>query len=508
MYSNLSLLDFLKNISNLARFRPTTTTATTPTIYVLGNPSSDLDSIISAIVYSYFASLGRNQNNARQYIPLINLPDVKSGTELRRLRPEFITALGLATQSSSSNNGLSESVLTTADFKDRLCEEDDTSSARDIDVFMVDWNALPLTAGGKRGVDGISGEVKNVHFSVVGCIDHHEDEHFVPEVEPRVIQTGVGSCTSLVVRELRARTLWAEKNHPSTVADTGDILSTSTTPTFSRPEITADDVVERAISESQVAKLALAAILADTANMTAESKVSDVDREAVSFLEDKIAHAANLAHAKHNNDTLPSSTSPDISVFSEWNRRDFYDEIMHAKSSSVENLTIDEVLGRDYKEWVDTKCNIRMEDGGGDGSNSVKIGICNVVKPLPWVIKKAANITSSSGKVELTAESYDAFFTSLEQFARARELDVVALMTVYTTEPDNEFHRELLVWALDDAHLEGLRKFEASAVDEFDLTLWADGEKWVERRLWTQKDVSRSRKQVAPLLRKAMTGCL
>ena len=70
------------------------------TVLVLGNPSADLDSFVSAIVYSYFHN---NQSQQLEdgkadsvFAPFVNLPKTPS-SELRRLRPEFNFAIQSAT---------------------------------------------------------------------------------------------------------------------------------------------------------------------------------------------------------------------------------------------------------------------------------------------------------------------------------------------------------------------------------------------------------------------------
>ena len=233
--TRLNLLQFLKHSVHISH--PLRATASSPSpIYVLGNPSADLDSIISAILYSYFASAAPGEWT-RPYVPIINLPDVRSGRELWRLRPEFVTALRLATSfQASSVNGealsheqqwdaegaiLEESILTIADLKERFLSQDASASQKSVeekplDVVMVDWNALPLMSCTRENGNIPSGIYEGLRMSILGCIDHHEDESFLPVPfespcsEPRCIQTGVGSCVSLIVRELRLRGLWKE----------------------------------------------------------------------------------------------------------------------------------------------------------------------------------------------------------------------------------------------------------------------------------------------------------
>ena len=487
-------------------------------IYVLGNPSADLDSIISAILYSYFAS-SSPAGRSRQYVPLINLPGVRSGKELWRLRPEFATALRLATTTAADRSEENRTepeddafpentILTIADFKELLdakkeaeCRQKDAGGQDPVDVLMVDWNGMPLTPDGGKSKDGMpSGSYEGVPMTISGCIDHHQDESFIPPPteehssnlnEPLCIQTGVGSCTSLVVRELRSRAMWdnstQQQRESSEAADT--------------------DVDSRLLTrhEAQAAKLALAAILADTANMTAESKVSDIDRAAVSFLERKI---------------MSSMSGNDAD--DEWDRQSFYEEIMHAKENSVETLTMEEILGRDYKEWTEMS----------QTNSPVKIGFCNVVKPLSWILRKTGH---QSVPDTLSAQSdrlgpYERLFAHLSAFSRARDLDIVVLMTVFTgPAPEKEFKRELLIWDLNDVYRLELQRFETVAAKEFGLSPWrpddhhgADANATASgletalsdmcgsgyRGVWKQNEVSKSRKQVAPLVRDALSGNL
>ncbi|KAL1956828.1 hypothetical protein VTO42DRAFT_6778 [Malbranchea cinnamomea] len=529
----MDLLQFLKQAVHISHSRRL---ASWSPIFVLGNPSADLDSIISAILYSYFASYTSGGKTRQYYIPIVNLPDVHSGQELRRLRPEFATALRLATSTESTphswqrghdhdqqvleNATLEEAILTIADLKERLLSKDagghsgegQTSAAAEttLDVVLVDWNSLPLTSVGPNTsmFNAPTGVYEGLRLSILGCIDHHEDESFIPYMlhrsnpsttthwnEPRCIQTGVGSCTSLVVRELRSRGIWGDDPRTPEFDPSGS--STLTT-----------------LHEAQAAKLALAAILADTANMTAESKVSDVDRAAVSFLEGKIRRA----FVRHQRGT--SSNNKDIAGIEDngWNRQEFYEEIMHAKSNSVENLTMDEVLGRDYKEWTE------VSQQSGD---PVKIGICNVVRPISWIVSKASQSPRMEG-TKKAARRYHALFEHLSSFSRARGLDIVVLMTAFNgPPPTHNFKRELLVWDLNDRYRTDLELFESIARSELGIVPWrldqttthGDDFPFTELRLdgtfgpnfvgiWSQRDVSKSRKQIAPLLRNVLSGKL
>lgn len=503
----LGLLQFLRKAVQSHK----TPTAVSP-IYVLGNPSADLDSIISAIVYAYFSTrdCGERESYRRQYIPFINLPDVPSGKELRRLRPEYATALRLATQSTVGDNGqnyvemesstLKDCSFTIADWKGwpQTTLTKPRPSGFDprlnpFHVMMVDWNALPSISDG-HGIEGISNVNKDIAIRVEGCVDHHVDESFVPQSsslppwDTRVIQTGVGSCTSLIVRDLRSRGLWTD--HPAPQAD------------VDRPSEDRNIPEEElaSIYESQVAKLALAAILIDTANMTAKDKVSDVDNAAVDFLESKIQQGTQAQKA-HGQD-------------GRWDRDQFYEEILHAKQTSLDNLTVQEALGRDFKEWTETKLH--------DNQNKdVKLGICSVFRPMSWLVAKAADSTDAMPRQTDGTHRTEPLFEELQKFAADRGLDVVAIMTAFSSSnPEKPFQRELLVWALDEKCVDGMRRFEGEATAQLGLESWtkvesnpAKGPETVYetprngwRRVWNQTVVSQSRKQVAPLLRNAITS--
>ena len=117
-------------------------------------------------------------------------------------------------------------------------------------VVLVDHNAL-------------TGELaERFAESVVGCVDHHEDEGRVPQDaeekygEPRIVKK-VGSCTSLVVQYIQAA--WEE--------------------TARRDEGTGPSGWEVACR-----KLGLGSILIDTWNLRNEDKTTDDDRRAVEYL--------------------------------------------------------------------------------------------------------------------------------------------------------------------------------------------------------------------------------
>lgn len=436
----------------------------------------------------------------------MNLPDVPSGTELRRLRPEFACALELSISSSSSSSSvlsmqkrkadgemaedgivglLREHILTVADLRKGLLsslEETEERKKLELDCVMVDWNNLPHKAGpngkeegGKGSIDGFSDLVT---FTVNGCIDHRPDENFVPPLErlpqgsPRVIVSGPGSCTSLIVREIRERGLW-----PSVSSVGGE----------RQKQRVHDQDSEEGEWEAQLAKLALASILIDTTNLTAEGKVTDVDRDAVSFLTERIA----------------SSSSGSGGDGDGWDRTAYFQQIQYAKAHSLDWLTIDEILGRDYKDWTESSAS---------GEKRV-IGIASVVRPLKWIVSKASDQGDKSTNAE--DDELRLFLGMLKEFATDRHLDVVSVMTAFNSDDSDEsghFARELLVWGLKDDYKDTLAKFAETSREQLGLQKWNDFPIEGSRDytgglyIWQQGNVSQSRKQVAPLLREAFTS--
>ena len=474
-----TLLQFLKEARqfHLRSLSGTVTPATTP-VYVLGNPSADLDSIISAILYSYFAHRRLPNLSFRPHIPLLNLPVVPSGPELCRLRPEFLKAFWHATHASDTTpteekwaetpdvagKVLQEHIITTHDFAQNLHQHpkpEASGSGNDnqitADAILVDWNALPIRRdNGKGSIPGL----ENVTFSVLGYIDHHADEGFVPgpgslpSDQPAIITTA-GSCTSLVTNYLISSKLW--------------------------PEVTADTSTGESMHyQAQLATLALFAIYIDTARLTAKEKVTSADIEAEEFLRSRTVPAVEQA----------------------------YEAVLSAKQNSLDLLSIEEILDRDFKVWTESPPSFFSSSAGGE-KKGINLGFCSLVKPIPWLVRKVGTPAS--------------LMESLRGFATSKDLDVVVVMTAFTTQ-SGTFCRELFVSAMceDKLVVDILETFVSRSARELGLQEWhpLDGEEDVDvqgiknalnsdatgpwKRIWVQGDISKSRKQVAPLLRSAV----
>ena len=299
----------------------------------------------------------------------------------------------------------------------------------------------------------LQGDLGNQYASKVrGVIDHHEEENAVPEntePEPRVIEK-CGSCTSLVVRQCKAA--W----------DSISSSSLSTGAAHGQGEAAINDAAVTQVWDAQIAKMALASILVDTANLKAPGKVAQVDRDAVEYLEAKI----QISHKDART----------------WNRDSYYKEIDEAKRD-IGDLSLAEILTKDYKGWSES---------------GAKLGISSVVKPLNFLVQKASE------------EKLRSFEHQLQEFMDDRDLSAFAIMTT-STSSEGQFQRELLVQARPSAFSSAINFAEQAASElrledrSFEGITMQDkpGQHW--RKTWLQRDVSKSRKQVAPLLRKSMT---
>ncbi|KAK5571233.1 Exopolyphosphatase [Exophiala xenobiotica] len=528
----------------------------TRTTLVMGNPSADLDSFISAVVLSYFYNLrssqsrmmgdddrannkngqtsdrSKSKSKSRIFVPILNLPGVRAN-ELWRLRPEFGVALRLARGEPSCWMGggffgahfggggggggggktgeegkmnLLEDVITIADvLADResclhgvfvipghadmgtKASDDSADEQEKQELFLVDHNAPSIA------IHGMTDETIRSRFDVVGCIDHHVDEGYVPnDADPRIVRTGIGSCTSLVVRHLRDEGMWPSSSssfssHHGRESDLGDGRRQGS------GEVDIDGL-------KQIARFALAPVLIDTSNLKATGdKCSDLDREVVRFLESFIVgdDQAAAAAAAQGNDTRTSSETNGQAQAQGWDRDAFHRAISTTKTNSLNLLNMQEIFDRDYKSWTEEP---QTSSSGEEASEAmVNIGISSLVKPLSWLVEHAGGV--------------DKFLDEIERFARDedRNLGVFAMLT---RAGDG---KEVVVLAMDESVKKVIGKFEARGQEELKLRTWQeDGTviKALDERLkkgvkggwkiWWMGDTSKSRKQVGPLIREAV----
>lgn len=446
-----------------------------PLTIVLGNTSADLDSFISAVVFAYghTQTSSSNGSDSRLYVPLLNLTDVPS-SDLWRLRPEYGTALHFAVHgpshepSKETEKRLLQDLITIADIRADPASalhatftagENSNEVPPKQDAVLVDHNA--------PSVAGLSSTDLSLRLSLTGVIDHHLEEGIVSDsANPRIIQIGIGSCTSLVVQYLRDTSLWATASPSSASA------SASASPQSTEPETEI-----RAQTNTGLALLALAPILIDTANLTTTgSQISAQDHSTVAFLVSQITP------------TYPS-----------FDRKAFYTSIQTSKSNKLRLLSLPEILESDYKSWTETPCSTAQTQ-----PLPINIGIASLVSDLPWLIAHAGSAAALASAITTYAKSAE------------HDLSLLALITKGDA-PDGTFRKELAVVAYGPIAVRALEIFEADA-GELHLKPWEeDGEflhalgaaateqsgETTSCKVWWQGDASKTRKQVAPLLREA-----
>ncbi|KAG8628007.1 hypothetical protein KVT40_003880 [Elsinoe batatas] len=397
-------------------------TRQSPVTFVIGNESADLDSISSAIIYSYIATISPQPISPPVvHIPLLNMPR----TDLP-LRPELLHLLPHANITPSH-------LLTLSDLGD-LSTLPTRLRPDNTRWILVDHNSL----------SGVLGQ----HYAhrVVGCIDHHVDDGKVPldtGVEPRVIETA-GSCTSLVMRHFREKwDAWFLTVSFSGAANgQGDNLI--------------EDGAFATLWDAQVALLGLGAVLVDTACLKDGNKTEDVDREVVGYLEAKVGMSGKVGRG--------------------YSREGFWEGVQRAKED-LDGMGIRDVLRRDYKEWVE-----------GKG----KLGTGAVVRGWEDLEGKARGEGKVLGEV-------------CRGFAEEMGLTVFSFMTGYVVE--GEFRRQLMVGAESREGREVVERFrkECSEGLRLEEIRHVDEEGWVSY-VWQQRNLAASRKQIAPMLRKAISA--
>ena len=370
--------------------------------FAIGNESADLDSITCALVYGYLQSQKPQfQRHDRNVIPVTNIPRADLD-----IRPE-LTAL-----------------LKHADLEPSELITVDDIPADSLPVQRTEWTLVDHNGFAGRYADRYADRV-------VAVIDHHQDDGKVPkDAKPRVIEK-CGSCGSLVVN-------WCRESWES-MSSKGSSQS--------------DDAGTTSLWDAQVAKLALGSILVDTVNMTAESKITEHDREAVKYLENVVR--SSQSHVKP------------------YDRDSFFKEIDNEKSN-LDSLSIDGILRKDYKQWTE-----------GD----LTLGVSTVVQSIEYLKNKETNLDDV-----------------LTKFARARSLSIYAVMTAFNDQSGN-FSRQLLLMALEGGKaIEAAERFVSQAGDEIELVNETTPENSSAAfvHMWNQNNLKASRKQVAPLLRKAM----
>ncbi|KFY79353.1 hypothetical protein V499_01651 [Pseudogymnoascus sp. VKM F-103] len=414
-----------------------------PITFVVGNESADLDSICSAIAYAYIRTYTSIPPNV--HVPIANIPaaDVSLRTELGPIL---------------SHAGIKTSELITLTDLPHPSKRTALLSPEKTRWLLVDHNSL-------------QGELGQVYGDrVVGCIDHHDEENKVPKdcgSEPRIVEKA-GSCASLIVNHCKEAwdklshgdeaanydSAWARIALAPVLIDTANLKNKNK---VTKHDITAAEALEKILRSSSPDKYDLAPVLIDTANLKNKNKVTKHDITAAETLE-----------------KIPRSSSPD-----RYGRDFYYTEINDAKEA-IDDLSLNDILRKDYKQWTE-----------GQGVN---LGMSSAIKDVRFLLDKVKNEES--------------FWKEVHAFAEARKLSVCAVMTSFTH--NGQYSREILLLGLDEAGVKAAKTFEKMASEELGLQGWESGRldsidsKTQWRRCWVQNNLGMSRKQVGPLLRKSI----
>ncbi|KAK0726336.1 hypothetical protein B0T21DRAFT_413672 [Apiosordaria backusii] len=280
MAQRVSLKSFLttarKALTGPASQRPN------PLTFVVGNESADLDSICSALLYAYFRTHAPSSSQQTLHIPLSNLPraDLALRTELNAIFP------------SSSNSVTPDDLITLSDLPPPSDLTPESTK-----WYLVDHNVLTGELS-KRGFDK----------SIVGCVDHHDDEGVIPsDAQPRVFAK-CGSCMSLVLSQCQP--IW-------------------------------DELEPHREIDEELARVAMAPILIDTVNLTSKDKTTDWDIKAAQYAEEKLA--ATLGSARSNSEG--------------YDRGQYFEHLSRLKDSIL-HLSYRDILRKDYKRWSDGSLNL------------------------------------------------------------------------------------------------------------------------------------------------------
>ncbi|SPN99697.1 related to exopolyphosphatase [Cephalotrichum gorgonifer] len=209
---------------------------------------------------------------------------------------------------------------------------------------------------------------------------------------------------------------------------------------------------DAAAADKAMALMALAVIFSDTVNLTAKDKVMPKDTSAVEYLEAKLEGSG-------------------------YDRQAYCDKIS-AVRLDLSDLSLRDIFRKDYKEWV---------------SGDLRLGTCSVVQNFGYMLGRAG--------------SEDVLVGELGRWAEEKQLDLVSVMTLAIG--DGKYERELLLWGRNDRAVRAAKKFSTDYGEELGLSPLNDGALDVDgetdwRRVWKQGSVKQSRKQIAPLIRKAM----
>ncbi|KAJ9661562.1 Exopolyphosphatase [Neophaeococcomyces mojaviensis] len=426
---------------------------------IMGNPSCDLDSFICSFVLSYFYNARPNVTKHHEtpiYVPVLNLPYVETG-ELWRLRPEFGVAIrgafdGLTPQGRNDQTEEEKE-------KNRRREQSLLEELITIHELVNNDKTIPSL---RRAFQTSSRwqDQKSSHKQDLILVDHNAPsiETIAPEdIDQRFKAIG---CIDHHVEED-----YVPKNAEPRIVrlGIGSCMSLVADHLRTINLWTANQEHKDTKGFTQISRLALTPILIDTWDLKAPGgRTSDVDRDQVKFL--------------------------DPQTGKDFNREDLFQQVQTAKDESLNMLHMQEIFARDYKSYEEYT----------EGKDELIIGIASVVKDLAWLAGHAR------GKQNLVNE--------IVKYAQKgpKKLELFGLLT------KSGDRKEVCIFSFGERGNKAIDIFEQTA-EVLQLQDWHEDDELSQGfdetigskfngawKVWWMGDTTKSRKQVAPLLRDAL----
>lgn len=423
---------------------------------VLGNQSCDLDSFICAFSLSYFYNARSNitkHHNYPIYIPVLNLPYVEAA-ELWRLRPEFGVAIRGAFDGLTPQSDTSRSKETTE--ADQQREKTLLEQLITIHELANNEDTIPVLKHAFTPSGKVTERLQDEKLDVI-LVDHN-----APAIETITDEDLRSRLHAVGVIDHHVEEDYVPERAEPRIVRLGIGSCMSLVAEHLRKlnlwEARKND--EKLPGFQQISRLSLTPILVDTWNLQAPGdKVSNLDREQVAFL--------------------------DPQTGDDFNPDDLFEQAQSAKSESANLLTMQEIFARDYKSYDEST---RDED-------CLNIGIASVVKDLAWLSAHA------KGKQKLADE--------IVEYAQYNEKKL-ELFGILTRSGDR---KEVCIFSFGDHGKRAIGIFEENA-GELKLEEWEEDNELSQIfnktigenawKVWWMGDTSKSRKQVAPLLRDAL----
>ncbi|CED85193.1 Exopolyphosphatases and related proteins [Phaffia rhodozyma] len=451
---------------------------------VMGNEAGDLDSLACALTYAF---LSTTLLAKPKHIALVQTPRAELS-----LRPENTLVLANVSIESSSLLCVDDLPIEPAELV-----------RQGVKLALVDHNRVTSKWIPELGSSIPTGTEGSVEIEAV--VDHHADEGLYKEADPRIVNTGAGSCSSLVA-------LYFQSVLPSPSGSSSP-SSMSTVGLGGQPLI-----------PKELATLLLSAILIDTSGLKENGKATDRDWKAVEYLYPySHLNPDDLAKTGHDLSILesdPDSSSdenegsvkllPDLLAWS---------ALLSTTKKNVSHFSTEDLLARDYKQYSFRSPILPI-------SKEITLGLASVPLGLDsWLTRSNPRTPWSS------------VLQSLESFATTHQLDLLGVMTTFKSKnktkvkggesggkEKSKSRRELLLFApTTEGGLELVWEDLVSRLEQedvLDLQPWkavanaeegeGAGKVWGKKeatgRIWKQGNAGATRKTMAPVMKAILEG--